>query len=79
MLFSCEDQTFSSVWNCRRLLAGEKLRLEMKGIEYMNDDPGEVDVLYGQVNALSWSHSLQTIADSLVEEFVKAGKILWFF
>lgn len=41
----------------------------------MNDDPGEVDVLYGQVNALSWSHSLQAIADSLVDEFVKAGKI----
>ncbi|XP_037777137.1 activating signal cointegrator 1 complex subunit 1-like [Penaeus monodon] len=59
----------------KRLLAGEKLRLEMKGIEYMNDDPGEVDVLYGQVNALSWSHSLQTIADSLVDEFVKAGLV----
>lgn len=43
----------------------------------MNDDPGEVDVLYGQVNALSWSHSLQAIADSLVDEFVKAGKIFF--
>ena len=40
----------------------------------MNDDPDEVDVLYGQVHALSWEQSLQTIADSLVEEFVKAGK-----
>lgn len=76
--FSQEDQSLPSVWNFRRLLAGEKLRLEMKGIEYMNDDPGEVDVLYGQVNALSWSHSLQTIADSLVDEFVKAGKVSCF-
>lgn len=57
----------------RKFIAGEKLRVEMRGIEYMNDDPGEVDVLYGRVNALSWSHSLQTIADSLVDEFVKAG------
>lgn len=41
----------------------------------MNDDPAEVDVLYGRVNALSWSHSLQTIADSLVSEFVKTGEL----
>ncbi|XP_069935937.1 activating signal cointegrator 1 complex subunit 1 [Cherax quadricarinatus] len=59
----------------RKYLAEEKLRVEMKGIEYMNDDPGEVDVLYGRVNALSWSHSLQTIADSLVDEFLKAGVV----
>ncbi|XP_050721772.1 activating signal cointegrator 1 complex subunit 1-like isoform X2 [Eriocheir sinensis] len=59
----------------RRQLGEEKLRLEMKGIEIMNDDPGEVDVLYGRVNALSWSHSLQTIADSLVGELMKTGLV----
>ncbi|XP_071532818.1 activating signal cointegrator 1 complex subunit 1 [Panulirus ornatus] len=59
----------------KKYVAGEKLRVEMRGIEYMNDDPGEVDVLYGRINALSWSHSLQTIADSLVDEFVRAGVV----
>ncbi|XP_042217326.1 activating signal cointegrator 1 complex subunit 1-like [Homarus americanus] len=59
----------------KKYLAGEKLRVEMRGIEYMNDNPGEVDVLYGRINALSWSHSLQTIADSLVDELVKAGVV----
>lgn len=43
----------------------------------MNDDPAEVHVLYGKVNALSWSHSLQTIADSLVGEFIKTGQCVW--
>nr|XP_045606852.1 activating signal cointegrator 1 complex subunit 1-like [Procambarus clarkii] len=71
-------QALDALANCpesvlKKHLAGEKLRVEMKGIEYMNDDPGEVDVLYGRINALSWTHSLQTIADSLVDEFVKAG------
>ena len=62
----------------RKQLAGEKLRLEMKGVDTMNDDPGEVDVLYGRVNALSWSHSLQAIADSVVGEFVNAGEcVAW--
>lgn len=50
----------------------------MKGVEIMNDDPGEVHVLYGRVNALSWSHSIQAIADSVVGEFVKGGELLLF-
>ncbi|KAK7078130.1 activating signal cointegrator 1 complex subunit [Halocaridina rubra] len=57
----------------RKQLAGQPLKVELKGLEYMNDDPEEVDVLYGQVTALNWSHSLQSIADSLVDEFIKAG------
>lgn len=59
----------------KRQLGGEKLRLEVKGIEYMNDDPAEVNVLYGRVNALSWSHSLQAIADAVVGEFIKTGLV----
>ena len=26
------------------------LKVELRGLEYMNDDPAEVDVLYAQVN-----------------------------
>lgn len=59
----------------KKQLGGEKLLLEMKGVEIMNDDPGEVHVLYGRVNALSWSHSIQAIADSVVGEFVKGGLV----
>lgn len=59
----------------RKHLSEEKLKVEMKGIEYMNDDPNEVDVLYGQVHSLSWGLSLQTIVDSLVDQFVNAGVV----
>ena len=52
----------------------EPLKLEMRGIEYMNDDPGEVDVLYGKVSTLS-SHDLQDIADSYVSNLIKASLI----
>lgn len=69
ILNTCPNSVF------RKYLAGERLKVEMRGIEYMNDDPGEVDVLYGQVTALNWAHSLQTIADALVDEFVKAGVV----
>ena len=34
---------------CRKFFGDEKIVLHLKGIAYMNDDPGEVDVLYAQV------------------------------
>ncbi|XP_068217797.1 activating signal cointegrator 1 complex subunit 1-like isoform X1 [Palaemon carinicauda] len=60
----------------RKHLSEENLKVQMKGVEYMNDDPNEVDVLYGQVHALSWGLSLQTIVDSLVDQFVNAGVVI---
>lgn len=62
---------------CQRFIrdiAEEKpLLLEVKGIEYMNDDPAMVDVLYAKVNVKDGSDKLQVIADRLVEHFESAG------
>ncbi|XP_073345514.1 activating signal cointegrator 1 complex subunit 1 [Pagrus major] len=57
----------------RDLTEGKPLPLEVKGIEYMNDDPAMVDVLYAKVNMRDGSDKLQVIADRLVEHFVSAG------
>lgn len=57
----------------REITAGRPLELEVKGIEYMNDDPGVVDVLYAKVNVKDASDKLQVIADRLVEHFVSCG------
>ncbi|XP_029933175.1 activating signal cointegrator 1 complex subunit 1 [Myripristis murdjan] len=52
---------------------GKPLPLEVTGIEYMNDDPAMVDVLYAKVSVKDRSDKLQVIADRLVEHFVSAG------
>jgi hypothetical protein len=41
----------------------------------MNDDPNEIDVLYGCISE-EWSSNgvLQQLADSLVDYFYKAGE-----
>lgn len=57
----------------RPALAGEELKIKMSGIEYMNDDPGEVDVLYGKVNDLAWTEKLQDLSNAIVDNLVKAG------
>ena len=35
------------------------MRIAMRGLEYMNDDPSEVDVLYAQIQMLDGSEKLQ--------------------
>ncbi|KAK4305080.1 hypothetical protein Pmani_023012 [Petrolisthes manimaculis] len=57
----------------RKHLNGEVMKVELRGVEIMNDDPGEVDVLYARVAPLTWSHSLQNMAEEVVHMFVKAG------
>ncbi|XP_022598292.1 activating signal cointegrator 1 complex subunit 1 [Seriola dumerili] len=57
----------------RNITEGKPLLLEVTGIEYMNDDPAMVDVLYAKVNVKDRSDKLQTIADQLVEHFVSKG------
>ncbi|XP_030611088.1 activating signal cointegrator 1 complex subunit 1 isoform X2 [Archocentrus centrarchus] len=57
----------------RDITEGKPLLLEVTGIEYMNDDPAMVDVLYAKVNVKDASDKLQVIADRLVEHFVSAG------
>lgn len=53
------------------LLGDRTLEFSIEGLEIMNDDPGDVDVLYGKVH--DDSGALQSIVDGLVEEFVQRG------
>ena len=45
--------------------------MELKGIDYMNDDPSQVNVLYGQ--CVDSSGRLQRLADSVVDRFEAEG------
>ncbi|KAJ7324217.1 hypothetical protein JRQ81_017237 [Phrynocephalus forsythii] len=55
-------------------ITGEKpLTVEIAGIEYMNDDPAMIDVLYAKVHMKDGSNRLQLIADRLVDRFVTSG------
>ena len=53
------------------LLADTKLEFEITGLEIMNDDPSDVDVLYGKV--VDKTGRLQNIVDGIVEMFVQGG------
>uniref|UniRef100_A0AAV2LHF8 K Homology domain-containing protein n=1 Tax=Knipowitschia caucasica TaxID=637954 RepID=A0AAV2LHF8_KNICA len=57
----------------RELTGGKPLELRVRGIEYMNDDPAAVDVLYAKVCEKHGSDKLQLLADRLVEQFVSQG------
>ncbi|KAM6951037.1 LOW QUALITY PROTEIN: activating signal cointegrator 1 complex subunit 1 [Aplochiton taeniatus] len=54
----------------RNFTVQQPLTLEVTGIEYMNDDPGMVDILYAKISVKDGSDKLQAIADKLVEHFV---------
>eukprot|EP00088_Acartia_fossae_P009505 TRINITY_DN14616_c0_g1_i1.p1 TRINITY_DN14616_c0_g1~~TRINITY_DN14616_c0_g1_i1.p1 ORF type:complete len:356 (+),score=78.36 TRINITY_DN14616_c0_g1_i1:43-1110(+) len=61
--------------DCKELIILPKhgeapFEVEIHGLEIMNDDPGEVDVLYGKVKE---SGELQEIAEQIVDKFVDAG------
>jgi len=80
LLNDFERKNASSVLNkcadriVRLVLEDKPLKIQVKGIEYMNDDPAEVDVLYAKVFSQAGSNrKLQNLADQLVEEFVSAG------
>ncbi|XP_030630395.1 activating signal cointegrator 1 complex subunit 1 [Chanos chanos] len=57
----------------REITGGKPIPVEVSGIEYMNDDPSMVDVLYAKVHVQDGSDKLQAIADRLVETFVSSG------
>ncbi|XP_077595013.1 activating signal cointegrator 1 complex subunit 1 isoform X1 [Stigmatopora nigra] len=59
----------------RNTTGGKPLPLQVAGIEYMNDDPTMVDVLYAKVNTKDGSDKLQVIADRLVDYFVVAEQM----
>lgn len=67
LLKACEEEII------RPLLQNEKLEIEIIGLEYMNDDPAEVDVLYAKVQPGKSSQRLQDIVDRIVDRFTNDG------
>lgn len=59
-----------------QITGGKPLSVEVAGVEYMNDDPAMMDVLYAKVHMKDGSDKLQVIADQLVEKFVASGLML---
>ncbi|XP_075466890.1 activating signal cointegrator 1 complex subunit 1 [Ascaphus truei] len=59
-----------------KIAAGKPLQLKVAGIEYMNDDPAMVDVLYAKIKMKDGSERLQLLADRLVQRFVSSGLML---
>jgi len=55
-----------------RILRKRSLAVRAQGVEYMNDDPAEVDVLYAVVQSVDGSNSLQQVADSVVARFAQS-------
>lgn len=56
-----------------KLTDGKPLAVWVKGIEYMNDDPSMVDVLYGKIEMKNGTDKLQLIVDGLLERFMASG------
>ncbi|GBL96571.1 Activating signal cointegrator 1 complex subunit 1 [Araneus ventricosus] len=55
----------------QQLLDGKPLKIEIKGVEYMNDEPEEVRILYGKVREDN-NNCLQIIANRLADMFSKS-------
>lgn len=55
------------------ILEHTPLKLKLAGIEYMNDDPAEVDVLYARVHFSEGNDMLQTLVDNIVDYFAESG------
>lgn len=57
-----------------QILNKSPLTVSVDGIEYMNDDPGEVDVLYAKI--ADPTGKLQALSERLVDKFRSAGLML---
>jgi len=53
----------------RDITGGDKLFVDIKGLEVMNDDPSDVDVLYAKVECKN--DTLQKLADEIMDTFVR--------
>ncbi|XP_071955789.1 activating signal cointegrator 1 complex subunit 1-like isoform X2 [Antedon mediterranea] len=72
------DKAINLLEKCRTsiisaILHGEPLKVSLSGLEYMNDDPAEVDVLYCKVQPTDNSNKLQLLVDSVAEQFINEG------
>ncbi|XP_056386439.1 activating signal cointegrator 1 complex subunit 1 isoform X2 [Hyla sarda] len=70
LLHSCKEDFLD------KIAAAKPMKVEVSGIEYMNDDPAMVDVLYAKVQMKDGSERLQLIADRLMQKFVGSGLML---
>lgn len=70
MLQQCKEEFINDI------SGGKPLEVEMAGIEYMNDDPGMVDVLYAKVHMKDGSNRLQELVDRVLERFQASGLIV---
>ncbi|XP_069609419.1 activating signal cointegrator 1 complex subunit 1 isoform X1 [Ranitomeya imitator] len=70
LLQSCKEEFLD------KICAGKPLEVEVSGIEYMNDDPAMVDVLYAKVQMKDGSERLQLVADRFMQRFVGSGLML---
>ena len=57
----------------RPLTSGQQIRVKVEGIDCMNDDPKQVNVLYAKVHDISDQPFLQPIANHVFERFKKSG------
>ncbi|KAK3094700.1 hypothetical protein FSP39_005155 [Pinctada imbricata] len=58
------------------ILKRERLVPRLQGLEYMNDDPGAVDVLYAKIQDGDVAERLQILADRLVDRFSSTGLMM---
>uniref|UniRef100_A0A8C8YWT7 Activating signal cointegrator 1 complex subunit 1 n=1 Tax=Prolemur simus TaxID=1328070 RepID=A0A8C8YWT7_PROSS len=70
MLQQCKEDFINDI------SGGKPLEVEIAGIEYMNDDPGMVDVLYAKVHMKDGSNRLQELVDRVLERFQASGLIV---
>ncbi|XP_001509416.2 activating signal cointegrator 1 complex subunit 1 [Ornithorhynchus anatinus] len=70
LLQQCKEEFINQI------AGGKPLPVKMAGVEYMNDDPSTIDILYAKVHMKDGSDRLQLIADQLVERFVASGLML---
>lgn len=65
LLMDCKEQILLPC------IGDGNLEIELTGLEYMNDDPGEVDVLYCGVK--DKEGKLQKVVERIVDKFVESG------
>ncbi|GLC38173.1 hypothetical protein PLESTB_001091700 [Pleodorina starrii] len=58
------------------LLGEAPLKVHLQGLEYMNDDPAAMHVLYLKVQDMGPGNRLEALCDLVVDDFAKAGLLL---
>ncbi|CAF0940242.1 unnamed protein product [Didymodactylos carnosus] len=79
LMTDSEVETVANVlYNCENTLVKEYCNnkpfvVRMKGLEYMNDDPSYVDVLYSKIELVDHSQRLQLFVDRLNDMMLSTG------